>query len=646
MSNDKPITKQRIEQYFNIQPAPTAVFQPDRSLGERFMHVNKQQTNPLYVSGRQRKGDILSEYKTIIINSYYLKSQFDNLDNLSLFLDSCQITPTGIKVYTTPCDNKGKRKSYKVTVRTIEYLFNLFNIPYHAEAVRQLLENMHTILDQTSANNFLSLITKLNLREELVRHLYYSYTFYDKYLIYIDPNNHKSESVFRLQDLLKNYGNLEQSDIKKILKALYNRHAESERLLPAPGHRELEQLHSNTNYKAVFCLEHKNYGLEHKIPEESSTEEVKKSHKEKSQNSALILKELPPIPYHSIKKLPLENYKRQFDIKEKLSLILEIIAGSIEAADRLAMLFADIAMPGPSKHGLSVILTGCNEQIVMQFLKAVFDISRDTEPISVNQMFTPGGKQLLLDKHIQGVPLIMIKDTLPNHNKVPEFAKLINGKKISVKTPPYPNQHFYSQFHLVCITSNQRVANNFAEYGANIISLEAKPIHPSFELVLSRTELNWLRSAFILHGCRLRYIECRNNRHKPEKKCHSSRIYAFFAERCEKAKGNTIERSEMYSAYCEYHKAEYGCEPTESSIVFIKEMKNLLPEDVVYKVNRYGEDKKTHMCFVGLRFKQVPPTEKICTSAFSDYLDQIEEYADSIVSPVKNPEEIFRIEVK
>ncbi len=685
MSNDKMSLSERYNRLYGIQQFPSALSRSDKTMGERFKDVNDQLNCQPHIPKRPRKGDIPPENIDDLIEVYAGISLYNNLGNLRAFLVSCQIKPSGIYAYSKSSD--GKNKSHKVTERTIERLFGLFKIPYHEEAAAQLLKNIRAMLLRVSNNKFLTILNELITEKALELHLTSSYSFYDKYLIYYDSQSNTHMSAFQLYEYLKNNPYVENSNIKKIINALYNRFIESERLIPAPGHCELEQLHSNSNYKAVFCLEHQNYVLEveeheEKTPEsnveeivdtvktqaeegtegtaketseiqaevvaESSSEEKAKKKKRKKRNISytIALKKLPPLPHHSIKKLPLENYKQQYGNNSRIALFLEAIAGSVEAADRLAMLFADIAVPGSSKHSMSVIHTSCNEVLILKLLKSVFMIDPTEEPAFINTSFSPEGKRSLLDKHIKGVPLILFKDTPPNYNNIQNFAQLMSGKKISVNIDPYPNQHFYSHFHMVCITSQQKVVNKFAELGANVVTLEPKPLASELSYILFNTDIIWLRTAFLLHGCRLRYIERKSNRHKPQITIHSSRIFEFFIGQCEIAEGQKIERSEMYNAYCDYHKAAYGCEPTENSFVFIREIKKLLSSDVTYKVSRYGEDKKTHMCFIGLRLKQVPVTEKIYTSEFCDYLEQIEQYADSLVSKIKDPKKIFRVEAK
>lgn len=332
-----------------------------------------------------------------------------------------------------------------------------------------------------------------------------------------------------------------------------------------------------------------------------------------------------------------------------LGVMREITGGDTELMDQFAQLFAQIADTGRKRHRLTVICTYQNAFTIEHLLKKVFpELLIDTDDglgnlsVNINRILTVNGKIELLNAQIAGKGLILMDEKLPTPPHFADFIAMSNGQCIRVQSQSAPAQSFHNHLHLVCVTGLARVKDALeTQFGADVIDLTAKEQKSPWAqdqrngweyAIALPEEINWLRTAFLAHGCRL-LAEKKTPRKKHTSASHGE-LREFVKTCCICSSKQVCEREELYQAYCRFYRARHGCETKETSVTFGKLIRSLGLKNVEYKVKRYGPEQKTHLCYIGLGLrKQIPETETVSNDGFQAYLSQIHEQAQGIFPP-------------
>lgn len=179
---------------------------------------------------------------------------------------------------------------------------------------------------------------------------------------------------------------------------------------------------------------------------------------------------------------------------------------------------------------------------------------------------------------------------------------------MTVKDKLVPNQSFHSQLALVCVTGEESLAEALVgQYQATLVDLTPWEVPCSPDFTLSPAELAWIWGKLIPQGCLWNHQKLP----KPVKAASKAvitdnELQTFLAQRCKAAPDLCCSRAELYEAYADFYQDLHGTALTETPTLFGKRMRKQLPEDVVYKVKRYGPDKGTQLCYVGLGLLDAP----------------------------------------
>lgn len=353
----------------------------------------------------------------------------------------------------------------------------------------------------------------------------------------------------------------------------------------------------------------------------------------------LIAEKLRGLPRHSVKLIH-TNYVLDTPPDEIKPLAL-ITGRNKDISDRMAKLFADIADIRKGQNRCTILFTKQNAEALQAFISRVFDCG-DTGLAaeekesglkslpSVNDLFTEQGLRQLLSWNIEGRPLVLIGDRLPTDHYATQYYLMAKGKKLEVRSKVFKTQTFHNRLHLVCVTANRAAAKKYSEqFHAEIIDLSQWESNCSLEEIEAMTaeELNWLRTSFLLHGFHIK------SEGKPSKAAfRGTDIKDFLRDCCVFSAKAVCERGELHEAYRAYYRKKHLCETPESSIAFVKRIREQLPPGVIYKVKRYGADNNTHMCFLGFKLREnieasFPQDE------FTHYQSAVSQEAQRILGP-------------
>lgn len=314
-------------------------------------------------------------------------------------------------------------------------------------------------------------------------------------------------------------------------------------------------------------------------------------------------------PGFSVKSLPATHNCQLPAQAENLEALLGAITGNNpELLASLGELFADIADPRRKRNRFTVIHTKHNADALKKLLGEVFFVPKITgtstfETTSFTEMLTHKGKIRLLDRQIKGERLMFVKDALPTDRRFSECLSLVKGEKLQVESSVLGQQKFYNHIHFVCITENAKAATKFAERcSAKFIDLSTVERKYLGSVHLSDKELQFMRTAFVLRGVQSKQTNAKKSKQR-KASIGKTTIRSFAKDCCRFSKKAVCTRGELYEAYCTYYQALHGEPPKESSTVFIKAVREILPR-IEYKVKRYGEENATQMCFIGLALKE------------------------------------------
>lgn len=345
-------------------------------------------------------------------------------------------------------------------------------------------------------------------------------------------------------------------------------------------------------------------------------------------------------PGFSVKSLPATHNCQLPAQAENLEALLGAITGNNpELLASLGELFADIADPRRKRNRFTVIHTKHNAEVLKNLLGEAFFVPKLTgtssfETTSFTEVLTHKGKIRLLDRQIKGERLMFLKDALPTDHRFSECLSLVKGEKLQVESSVLGQQKFYNHIHFVCITENAKAATKFTERcSAKFIDLSTVERKYQRNVHLSDEELQFMRTAFVLHGVQSKKTNAKKSKQR-KASIGKATIRSFVKDCCRFSKKAVCTRGELYEAYCTYYQALHGESPKESSTVFIKTVREILPK-IEYKVKRYGEDNATQMCFIGLGLKE-EATINIApnTDTFHALLTDMGRQAESIFSKV------------
>lgn len=311
-------------------------------------------------------------------------------------------------------------------------------------------------------------------------------------------------------------------------------------------------------------------------------------------------------PTHSVKSLPVSHQYAPLPQTNNVDkLLYSLTGGDLNTLAQLGALFSDVADPRRKISRFTVIHTKHNATPIKNLLGEAFCVPKIANTsmyneTSFNKLLTATEKVRLLDAQIKGERLIFVKDALPSDSRFSECLKLIKGEKIQAEGNVIGKQSFYNHLHFVCVTERADVAKKFAERcSANVIDLSAVELNCPDNITLSDSELQFMRTAFVLYGIQSKQSNANRSRAK-KASIGNTTISNFMKNCCHLSKKAECTRGELYDAYCTYYQALHGELPKESSTMFIKAVCKAIPKRVAYKVKRCGEDKATRMCFVGL----------------------------------------------
>lgn len=537
-------------------------------------------------------------------------------------------------------DERKNTKRVRIDPKTLKCVLEEKGIPYQEEAVTEFLRYLQgqfrRFLDQRFQQDLIVFhsspqISVRNVKQTVcdVTQLRNACDYYDGHLAQCYGDLPASGATIIAARIQQNTG-LPPSQCKKLLGIINDYKSADSGFLPTPLTEQYEQL-EREHPAILFTCAGGTYHLRYDM-REASFQAVPFSNPPR--HSLKVLKDLD-VP--------------DFEERDFLRVMREITGGDTELMDQFARLFAQIADTGRKQSRLTVIYTYHNAFTIEHLLKRVFpELLVDTDDglgnlsVNINRILTVNGKNELLNAQIAGKGLILMDEKLPTPPHFADFIAMSNGQCIRVQSQSATAQSFHNHLHLVCVTGLARVKDTLkTQFGADVIDLTAKEQKSPWAqdqrngweyAIALPEEINWLRTAFLAHGCRL-LAEKKTPRKKRVSASHEE-LLEFIKTCCICSPKQVCEREELYQAYCRFYRARHGCETKESSVTFGKLIRALELKDVEYKVKRYGSDQKTHLCYIGLGLReQTSATQTVSNDGFQAYLSQIHEQAQGIFPP-------------
>jgi len=150
------------------------------------------------------------------------------------------------------------------------------------------------------------------------------------------------------------------------------------------------------------------------------------------------------LPHHSVKIIR-TDYGLEAPQDEIKPLAL-MVGRNVEASDRIAKLFADIADIRKGQKRCTIIYTKQNVEALQAFISMVFDCTGTKSSVmdgkensrkhllSVNDLFTEQGLRQLLSWNIEGRAFAFISDRLPTDHYATYYHNMVKGKKLEVRS--------------------------------------------------------------------------------------------------------------------------------------------------------------------------------------------------------------------
>lgn len=439
------------------------------------------------------------------------------------------------------------------------------------------------------------------------------YRYYEGHLIHI--KNAAQECCSGAEYVQRYYGFGEKGDGIALFKAVADRWAHQESIIPSPDIELLERVQKEECCAALVSGE-KTYGL-------------------RVNEGDLKFKRVGSAPRHSLKAIRNKEWKCSDKVK---SMLHALSGGKKEVLDQLSVLFADIVDPRRRKGRLTVVYTHCNVGVVQQLLQEVFQVEKIE---SVNKVLTRQGCLRLLEGQVCGKELLLIEERIPTDTYHNKFFDLIRGDKMSVLPGCIEKQTFYNRMHVVCVTSDPKVLQEYRNvYKAEVVDLTES----EFPIESSGTHLNaeeqaWFHTVFALHGCRVKNDRTMRKQERVQD-IAGLNILQFLADCCKLKPDGVSEVKEVYAAYCEHYRAKHGVLPPEKSIGFKKALLSRVGKRVTAKTTRYGAEKKPQLCYHGLALKKDPKiteAENELPEWLYSYLDEMERFAKRLLTAKGGP---------
>jgi len=440
------------------------------------------------------------------------------------------------------------------------------------------------------------------------------YRYYEGHLIHIKTA--AQECCSGVEYVKRHYSSLERKDSIALFKAVADRWAHQESIVPSHDIELLKRVQKE-ECCAALVSGGKTYGL-------SLDDDV------------LRFKSVGSVPQHSLKAIH-NNIK--WDCSNKVvSLLHALSGGKKDILDQLSVLFADIVDPRRRKGRLTVVYTHCDVGVVQQLLQEVFQVEKIE---SVNKVLTEQGRLRLLEGQVCGKELLLIEERIPTDTYQNHFLNLIKGEKISVLPGCIEKQTFYNRMHVVCVTSDPKVLQEYMNvYKAEVVDLTESEIPvESAGAHLGAEEQAWFHTVFTLHGCRVKSDRTMRKQERNQD-IAGLNILRFLGDCCKLKPDGVSEVNEVYAAYCEHYQAKHGVLPLEKSIGFKKALLSRVGKRVTAKTTRYGAEKKPQLCYHGLALKKNPKiteAENELPEWLYSYLDEMERFVKRLLTAKGGP---------
>ena len=541
---------------------------------------------PVKPSGDRQAGNGLQRDYAILLQNYRLSTGFAGnhfpLEAFSLHQD---------KILLTYQDRNGARKQAFLTEELLQRLFHQRGVPYERGAARRFLGSLRTLLENGRLTPWEQAMRKLTREGKgeaaaYFRALLPRTVVFDGHLVaqdLQDPGASVPLAGDLAQEITERFG-LTPAQCRGIIQNLKQALAQN----PEP-----DQGLTLSSLRSFHLL----YG---------NGEETRAVRWDKKARSLEGLTR--PVTYrHTQKVLPLEGKVSLEDQGEGfLAGLQAITGGDPDTADRLAELLAVMAAPTAREPQLSVLYTKGNTQAVKDFLTQIFAGKVITGTIS--KLLRAEGRKRLLAAQVKGTVAVLLEPTLPTPSQMGDFVTLVQGGRLAVKDKLVPSQAFRNQMHLVYVTDSETLTEVLLkQYQARLVDLSAKEQPWQGRLVLSPAEETWLRRCFLLHGSQQGHgASGRRTAETDGIQLPDAELHAFLTQWCRVSPEMCCSRGELYQAYCQYYASLHGTQPPETATLFGKRLRKQALEGVEYKVKRYGPDKGTQLCYVGLGILDQP----------------------------------------
>ncbi len=477
------------------------------------------------------------------------------------------------QVLLTYRDRTGARKQAFLNSKSLLKIFGHFGIPYERGAAHSFLTSLRNLLDSWGMTPWEQTLRAIPQAADPFRDLLSKTQVYDGHLILSGGPVTDAQAAQLTEGL-----DLTPAQCRTLFQALRQEVSTLDKLAePAPAGLPLK------SFDLVYSNGEKLEALAY------------------DRTGKTLVKYTAQGAYpHSQKVLPLADGASALPAP-----LFSLTGMTQEGVQTLAKALA--AMAHPAQGGLFVLYTKKNPKALESLLTQVFAGSY-LPPAAPTKLLQNEGRKALLDAQVRGCCLALLEPSLPTPRQKEAFLDLTQGKRMTVKDKLVPNQSFHNQTALVCITGEESLAEALVgQYQATLVDLTPWEVPCQADFTLTQAELTWIWGKLLPQGALWNHQKApKAPKLAPKAVITDNELQTFLAQRCQVSSELCCSRAELYEAYAAFYQDLHGTVLTETPTLFGKRMRKQLPEAVEYKVKRYGPDKGTQLCYVGLGLTDAP----------------------------------------
>lgn len=295
-----------------------------------------------------------------------------------------------------------------------------------------------------------------------------------------------------------------------------------------------------------------------------------------------------------LKTIPTAQVTPLQRIPQDVTLLFQGLCGDNTALlDKMAMALAQAADP-VSGNGMTVFYSKHNQTVLDGILHQLFQDSAvslnfkahaksNTAVPSLNQITKKENLLQMFLAQTNGASVMFVRDLFPSDVSLKTVRILLRGRNSSITSPACPPQHYQNNLHFLCVTEDYSRAQDLQKkLKAQLIDLSMHEVPLGGFPPLSSEAVHWLRTAFLLHGLRLRTL---TEHQMPDPATPipvplpslQDEIQSFLDGACTKERGRSCDTFYLYECFLDFYRQRHpGKEPDTTKISFNKSVRNIV----------------------------------------------------------------------